>query len=1273
MKCFKKLISLFLVLTLVLSLCPAGFAAGETSEETNEFFEPEPPLAEDGFGFEPVEMEPMPSVEEDDLFCEEEFEQSENAGDSEDSEEVIQSSDENERNLFPGMPEGYALSASQLAIKKKLAENGIVSKLAASVPGVDYADGEVLLLADSTEYAQMAANAYGAELIKFEYGIASLRLINASVLEAVAAGADMSNNLPAVEANFIETLVPVPSDLFAGGACLAAESDIPVFGSWKTWYDSYSNDPESRDAYLSNPSDSTYQYMHDVVNSYAVWDITKGAGVTVAVLDTGVYPHEDLFNNIAGSVCVDPAWEAEALIHDHGTHVAGIIAAEEGNGLGGAGIAPEAKVYSVRIFENNKTSNESVLKGLYLAMQAKNNGMDGLKVINMSLGGYTYSYLLEQRIREVIDSGITVVAAMGNEGSNIMSYPAALNVPGLIAVCSSDRANGLSYFSNYGPWADVSAPGSDIMSTVFPKSGSYASMSGTSMATPVVAGICALYLSIHPNASPAQVEAAIKGATKNGIVDASLLFDSKVSAPAITPEQSNNNILPWNSSVTISSADSSDTIIYTLDGTTPSAKNGKAVGKVCSGGSAVIDINSAGGFIPGKILKIKAISVNAFGLVSSVSSFEAKVGYAVPERVEIISRTDRVSPGKSYFLKAEVYPLEAAQTVRWKISDRENGGYKTTLDSVNGILRVGKNETGVVYVQAYTPDNSVESEPLMINVGSEYQVRKIVIDEKNVTMYHNLRSDTETCQLHAHVFTSQYPDMPLAPDHVDWTTSKPGVALVDADGFVTPTGAGTAVITCTAADGTNVKAKCTVKVVSIADEISISGFAYVAPGKKTTYKANTEPKDATLKKVVWEIEDSSDSSITIGKNGTLSVPKSVEPGGFVTIKASVVPPYVGYDGELAEDRMTVEIQPTVRSLKITTADSGFRKSGLSYNFFHTLTFVQLYSTEIQSEASESNVHNSYIQLDSDRSGDFYVGVIWRSSNTNVATVDPYTGLVKAVSAGKAKITCTALDSGKKTAAVTVEVINPVSRMTVVPASSPNQKYLGIGQSILNKVVFDETYGKPSIKKVKWSLKVTAKLMEYDPETGELLSSKDDKEVANAIVSGKWIAVDSTVGILSTTNGLDRYIIPSENNKTYQIKAEVIATATDGTGASASRTYTMTPLSLGIQTSGYDLNTYDPDTDELISSEHIELGKFCKSVSITIHQGDCSEVKMPVYNTAYGESFDYSVCSGKPEVAGAYCSEGSIYIVPGISKGKTLIIVSTTDGSNNKLLITFNVI
>ncbi|KAB0443719.1 S8 family peptidase [Lysinibacillus fusiformis] len=227
--------------------------------------------------------------------------------------------------------------------------------------------------------------------------------------------------------------------------------------------------------------------------------------VTVAVIDSGVdFKHPDLKSQVLTPYnAAAPA--NTSYPGDHGTHVAGIIAAAKDNGIGGHGINPQAKLLPIDVFNGKEGANDFIIaQGILYAIE------QGVDVINMSLGGYGESPLMQDAVQKAIDSGITIVAAAGNESTDEYSFPASYE--GVISVGSTNDRNKLSSYSNYGPSVDVVAPGEDIYSTVHDekKGSSFVKFSGTSMASPVVAGIVSLLKSKHPNLKPHEIEAILE-------------------------------------------------------------------------------------------------------------------------------------------------------------------------------------------------------------------------------------------------------------------------------------------------------------------------------------------------------------------------------------------------------------------------------------------------------------------------------------------------------------------------------------------------------------------------------------------------------------------------------------------------------------------------------------------------------------------------------------------------------------------------------------------
>jgi subtilisin len=225
-----------------------------------------------------------------------------------------------------------------------------------------------------------------------------------------------------------------------------------------------------------------------------------GTGVKIAVLDTGIdYTHEDLDDNYKGGVdfvqYLDPTITPDPMDNSgtgHGTHVAGIIAAEN-NGVGVVGVAPNASLYSIKVLDGSGHGLASwIIAGIEWAVE---NEMD---IVTMSLGGLN-SISLQEACDNAFDKGLLLVASAGNTDSGNVEYPAAYD--SVIAVTATDQDDQKAYFSPISAKVELAAPGVDIFSTIGHLSSSgvsgneYDYLSGTSQAAPHVAGTAALIIS----------------------------------------------------------------------------------------------------------------------------------------------------------------------------------------------------------------------------------------------------------------------------------------------------------------------------------------------------------------------------------------------------------------------------------------------------------------------------------------------------------------------------------------------------------------------------------------------------------------------------------------------------------------------------------------------------------------------------------------------------------------------------------------------------------
>ena len=247
-----------------------------------------------------------------------------------------------------------------------------------------------------------------------------------------------------------------------------------------------------------NDTYRSQQWALNALKAETVHEKTRGSGVTVAVVDTGVKSsHSDLSNRVlSGTDYVVPGTSANDE-NGHGTHVAGIIAAVHNNNRGIAGFAPSAKILPVRVLDRNGSgTSANVAKGIIYAADR------GAKVINLSLGSNQSSTAMQSAVSYAISKNVLVVAAAGNSGCGLLGapteYPASYS--GVVGVAAVTKSMSRASYSSCGSWVDVAAPGSGIISTMIQNSiglgcsssANYCTLSGTSFSTPYVAAAGAL-------------------------------------------------------------------------------------------------------------------------------------------------------------------------------------------------------------------------------------------------------------------------------------------------------------------------------------------------------------------------------------------------------------------------------------------------------------------------------------------------------------------------------------------------------------------------------------------------------------------------------------------------------------------------------------------------------------------------------------------------------------------------------------------------------------
>ena len=410
-------------------------------------------------------------------------------------------------NVVPAMAaeETFSTNSMDNEVVGELAE--VRDSLDTLTADEDYIKDEAVFEAESEETAQKVAEEYGATLKSFDDGIGVLSFEGKDIKEALAEASVSSTPDTVIVPNYV-------MEINDGYDCELAEGEESGF----------KYDPDAKVADIApelaveeseeaapakTVTDSLYakQTYLPYINVEEAWDKASGRGVNVAIIDSGIdYDHPDLKNQIGGTYDVFTKSTSKTAVLDkmgHGTHVAGIIAAEANNGQGTVGVAYDAKLFPVRVFNQGSSALSTILSGMAYITEGDGKNWN-IDVVNMSLGSNgtpdsSTIKMFQTQVDKMRNMGITVCVAAGNSSTSAKSYPAACDR--VVSVASmAVSTNGLSRFSNYGDWVDFAAPGSDILNSYYDYRSDeegWAYLNGTSMACPVVAGVAALMYESH--------------------------------------------------------------------------------------------------------------------------------------------------------------------------------------------------------------------------------------------------------------------------------------------------------------------------------------------------------------------------------------------------------------------------------------------------------------------------------------------------------------------------------------------------------------------------------------------------------------------------------------------------------------------------------------------------------------------------------------------------------------------------------------------------------
>lgn len=630
-----------------------------------------------------------------------------------------------------------------------------------------------------------------------------------------------------------------------------------------------------------------------------------------------------------------------------------------------------------------------------------------------------------------------------------------------MSIGSTNEIDARSDFSNINSRVAFCGPGSRIWSTNAGNkvSGDYRTMDGTSMSCPAISGVAAVILSTPEytgmTKNSEKVDALRNLMAKNskyvmakcGAGIPSLPRALGITTEGVKPKTPEITYTVSSDYKTVSfkiKADTFSNIIYTTDGKIPSLKvpvaTQKREGNVVTGDVPVTKNK----------VTIKAIAVNESGLSSALKSSVATIK---PNVASIgISGITKVAAGKTAVLTTTVLPDFAVnKKLNWTITPGNQG---VTVN--NGRVVTTKTATtGKYTVKATAADGGGASKSFTIEVIAAEYVKSVAFNEKQVVM--TRKASNTTKDISALLNGVNVNGSKLGVTDFIWSTNKPAIATV-ANGVVTATGPGVAVITALANDGSGKKATISVKVNQQINTITLScPSTKVAAGKKVTIKATVKPDKPTSAKLVWSVSPAG-KGVTVN-NGTVSVARDA-----VNTEYTITATAFDGGGASASKKLTVISGGITKIVPEVKSDVIFRVSD-SQN----------------PNVNEPTSKTINVEVAGDMGADTSM-LMATSSNTGVATVSgpvkkgskyAFTVTATGNQTGSTVITIASTDGSSKVAKVNIRVINPASSITVAAVNAETMDKIIEGKMVRLKANLGNLYGTPSTTKVKWTVKAVS--------------------------------------------------------------------------------------------------------------------------------------------------------------------------------------------------------
>lgn len=769
-----------------------------------------------------------------------------------------------------------------------------VPSAAAMVEVGEYADDQIIVVFDDGVKDSKIENTIESE-------DASCVEIAETASDTKVAVAEIDSNTSVEEA--IETLTENDNVLYAQ----------PNY-RYEIMADNGTNDPYNND-------DGMNQWYLTNIKAREAWAAMKDVElnpVKVAVIDSGVHKkHEDLQGIISEDSVRILGAEVKSLEGDsssegHGTHVCGIIGATSDNEIGITGVATGVSNDYLEIIAIDATSQDyageyfdtyGIVSAIEYAVEK------GAQVINMSLGGPGVDLVLEDAVEMAYESGVTVVVAAGNEGTDEVVTPSDHNE--VISVCNTTREDKRyeyedwwygSVSSNFGQPKDISAPGTSVLSTV-PRG--YENFTGTSMSTPMVSAVAAMVYAVNPDLTPAQVRNILCGTARD--VDAAG-YDYYTGYGVVNAVEAVNAAMTADASDTVEKIEFKEGSDYVFRlGVkergmleiliTPA--NSLADVTWTSSDESVAIVDSKG--------KVKGVSAGTATITCTAGNVNASCAVEIQSLNEpqslTVTNADKAAEmaiDDSFYLETEVLPRFAdKKKIFWKSSDLS----VVTVDELGCVTARGLGEAkimGYLYNSKYTDFDSLPEggDPLTVVIDVKVLESVKKVEFVNAPAKVRLKSAPQ--------YTAKVTPEGAGNAQIYWKTSNRAVAGIDQEtGVLKPVSTGKVTVTAYTANGKSAN-----KRILVYTTIQTNKYGFAA--KVTDYNSA---------KLTWNAIENADGYI-IYRNGKAIKTLSADTCSFVNTKLTCGKTYkykvrAFYKVGDEKDLCTVSAERTVKPVPLT--------------------------------------------------------------------------------------------------------------------------------------------------------------------------------------------------------------------------------------------------------------------------------------------------------------------------------------------------------------------